>query len=276
MSTPVSPAALMPDVRRVVAEAARFLRAHLGRVSEGDIERKDLNSLVSYVDQTAEAQLVEGLAPLLPTAGFLTEEGTVIQLETEYRWVIDPLDGTTNFLHQLPCFSVSVALERHRQPILGVVHEVVGDECFYATRGGGTFLNGEPVRVSDRPRLADSLLATGFPYTDFTQFDEYLEVFTHFARHSRGLRRFGSAAIDLAYTAAGRFDAFFEQGINRWDIAAGVLLVEEAGGQVMDYHGGSRHLDGAQVLAGNAAVVAEMRPVLARAYPKIGGKGGSA
>ena len=262
--------ALLPDVRRVVADAAQFLRDHLGRVAEGEIEAKDLNSLVSYVDKTAEEQLVMGLAELLPEAGFLTEEGTVIQQVTDYRWVIDPLDGTTNFLHQLPCFSVSVALELHRQPILGVVHEVVGDECFYTCRGGGAFCNEQPIRVSERPQLKDALLATGFPYTDFSQFDEYLEVFTHFARHSRGLRRFGSAAIDLAYTAAGRFDAFFDQGINRWDIAAGVLLVEEAGGVVMDYHGGAAHLDGAQVLAGNEKVVAEMRPVLAGSYGKLG------
>ena len=261
--------ALLTDVRRVVADAAEYLATQLGRVSDGEIEAKELNSLVSYVDKTAERQLVEGLSKLFPEAGFLTEEGTVIQYDTEYRWVIDPLDGTTNFLHQLPCFAVSVALERHRQPILGVVHEVVGDECFYAVRGGGAFCNGRPIRVSDRPQLKEALLATGFPYTDFSQFSEYLEVFTYFARHSRGLRRFGSAAIDLAYTAAGRFDAFFEQGINRWDIAAGVLLVEEAGGRVTDYHGGNRHLDGAQVLAGNAAVTAEMRPVLERAYGKL-------
>ena len=261
--------ALLPAVRGVVAEAAQFLRTHLGRVGEGEIEAKDLNSLVSYVDKTAEEQLVAGLAALLPEAGFLTEEGTVIQLETPYRWVIDPLDGTTNFLHQLPCFSVSVALEHHRWPVLGVVHEVMGDECFYAVRGGGAFCNARRIYVSERPLLRDSLLATGFPYTDFSQFDEYLRVFTHFAHHSRGLRRFGSAAIDLAYTAAGRFDAFFEQGINRWDIAAGVLLVEEAGGVVMDYHGGEAHLDGAQVLAGNPKVVAEMRPVLAGAYARL-------
>ena len=261
--------ALLPDVRAIVAQTATFLKDHVNTVSEEEIEAKELNSLVSYVDKTAEEQLVRRLYDLLPEAGFLTEEGTVIQQVTEYRWVIDPLDGTTNFLHGLPCFSISVALEQHQRPVLGVVYEVMGDECFYACKGGGAFLNEQPIRVSQRHQLADALLATGFPYTDFSQFDEYLEVFTHFARHSRGLRRFGSAAIDLAYTACGRFDAFFEQGINRWDIAAGVIIVEEAGGRVIDYHGGDQHLDGAQILAGNAPVVAAMQPTLAAAYPHL-------
>ena len=208
------------------------------RVSESDIEVKGLNSLVSHVDKAAEAQLVKGLSKLLPEAGFLAEEGTAGDAHgARFRWVIDPLDGTTNLIHGLPVFCVSVALVDGASPILAVVYDPNRKECFTATLGGGTKLNGAPVFCAPRAELSEALVATGFPHWDFSRMQSYLGALTDFAKGTRGLRRMGSAAIDLAYVACGRFDAFFEYSLQPWDIAAGLLLVTEAGGRTSDFNG---------------------------------------
>ena len=247
---------------QIVTNTASFLRSELGKVSSQQIETKSLNSLVSYVDKQAEIQLVNGLKEILPDSTFLTEEETVVQEKGEYLWIIDPLDGTTNFLHQIPTFSVSVALQHQGATILGVVYEVNREECFYAWKGGGAFLNEKSISVSQTTKMQDSLVATGFPYYDYKWVAPYLEVLRYCMFNTRGIRRIGSAAVDLAYVACGRFDAYFEYSLSPWDLAAGAFIVQEAGGLVTDFQGGDNYLYGKELMVGNPLVFDELAKVV--------------
>lgn len=233
----------------IAKQTGQFLLAELGKVNAHQIEEKSLNSLVSYVDQEAEKQIVAGLQALLPAAAFLTEEATVEQSEAAYRWIIDPLDGTTNFLFGLPCFAISIALEHQGQLVLGVVYEPNRDECFYAWQGGGAWCNEQPIHCRNNSDLKQSLLATGFPYYDYSRMQPYLKLFTQLAQNTRGIRRWGAAAVDLAYVAAGRYDGFFEYALNAWDVAAGIILVQEAGGKVCDFKGQANSLNNGEIVA---------------------------
>lgn len=252
----------------VVKNVGDFLKQELGKVSAGAIETKSLNSLVSYVDKTAEEQLVQGLSAILPEATFLTEEETVEQKDGTFQWIIDPLDGTTNFLHQLPFFSISVALQHKKETVLGIVLEVNREECFYGWKGGGAFLNGKKIKVSATESLSDSLIATGFPYYDYERIQPFLKTLEVFMRETRGVRRFGSAALDLAYVACGRFDAFYEYSLNAWDIAGGAIIVEEAGGKVMDFSGGGDYLFGKEIIAVNREISAAFFKVIQSSFLK--------
>lgn len=238
----------------IIKTTGQFIQQELGKVKTSAIETKALNSLVSYVDKQAEIQLVEGLSALLPSATFLTEEETVQQQDGEYQWIIDPLDGTTNFLHQLPFFSISVALRHREDIVLGIVYGVQQEECFYAWKAGGAFLNDREIKVSVSTQLADTLIATGFPYYDYEHMEAYLNILKRLMQDTRGIRRFGSAALDLAYVACGRFDAYFEYSLNAWDVAAGILLVQEAGGQVSDFRGGTDYLFGREIIVANPTI----------------------
>jgi len=228
---------LCQSVIAITKKTGTFIRTEGQSFDASKIEHKGLNDLVSYVDKTAEEQLVASLKEILPEAGFITEEGTAQEKHEVYNWIIDPLDGTTNFIHGLPVFCISIALLEHNEPILGVVYEINQDECFYATKGGGTFLNGNSLQVSKIEKLQDSLICTGYPYTDFGLLQDYLQLLGAFMGKSHGVRRLGSAAADLAYVAAGRFEGFFEYNLKPWDVAAGVLLVQEAGGRVSLFNG---------------------------------------
>ena len=239
---------------QAVQETAAFIRAETGLVQAGQIEEKFLNGLVSYVDRTAEEMLVHRLSHLLPEAAFITEEETVVQQNAELQWIIDPLDGTTNFLYGVPHFSVSVGLKDGDDMVLGIVHHVPQDELFYAWKGGGAWCNGQPIRVSQRGEMRQALIATGFPYHNFSRADAWFATLREFMAEGRGARRFGSAALDLAWVAAGRFDVFFEYGLNAWDVAAGAVLVREAGGFATDFSGGGEFLDKREMLACNDAV----------------------
>lgn len=243
---------LMLAARKIVEETGDFLLQELGKVQSGDIEEKGLNSLVSYVDKTAEEKLVSAFQQLLPDSVFLTEEDTIENQQGEWQWIIDPLDGTTNFIHQLPCFSISVALRHFDKTVMGIVYDPSKRECFYAYQGGGAFLNDKAIHVSDTSTLSESLMATGFPYYDFEWLPQYLKTLEYFIQETRGIRRFGSAAIDLAYVAAGRFDAFFEYSLNAWDVAAGAYIVEQAGGKVSDFTGKDNYLFGGEIITSNA------------------------
>jgi myo-inositol-1(or 4)-monophosphatase len=257
---------LCKESLKVIKSVGAFIHREVGKVEEEAIEQKNLNSLVSYVDREAEKRLVDELGRLLPHSTFLTEEDTVQNEDSDQQWIIDPLDGTTNFLHQLPCFSVSVALQRSGKTVLGIVYEVNRQEAFYAWKDGSAFLNGKPISVSKTPKLSGALLATGFPYHDFTWVDPYFQILRKFIYQSRGIRRFGSAAVDLAYTACGRFDAFFEYSLNPWDVAGGAFLVQEAGGQVSDFQGGGDYLFGGEIIAGNPLLFAEVQEIVEAAF----------
>lgn len=251
-------ATLESAVCDIARQVAAFQRQELAVFDRGNIEHKGVHDLVSYVDRESEKQLVAGLQKLLPEAGFITEEGTVAQEDKALRWIIDPLDGTTNFTHGLPFFSISVALAAGEELLVGVVYEANRDECFSAHRGGGARLNGKKIQVSEVPVLDQALLATGFPYYAFDRIENYLVVLRYFMQHTQGMRRLGSAALDLAYVACGRFEGYFEYNLNSYDVAAGALLVAEAGGKVTDFNGGSSYLFGREILAANAHIHEQM------------------
>jgi len=255
-------AELIPSVLKISRQAADFIRTQVGQVQTRDIVEKDRNSLVSYVDKGAEKMLVEGLSPLVPGVGFVTEEDTVANSRAEYTWVIDPLDGTTNFLQEIPVFSVSVALAHHSEPILGCVIDVMQGQAFYAWKGGGAWLDGRRIRTSQKAQLGEAIIATGFPYYSPDNVARLTSIFMHFISKARGVRRLGSAALDLAYTACGRFDAFYETTLKSWDIAAGVILVREAGGSVTDFAGAAEFMETEQLIASNGFLHEQMLHML--------------
>ncbi|MBC8084994.1 MAG: inositol monophosphatase [Hymenobacter sp.] len=247
----------------VTRHAGQFIRQEAATFDRATVETKGLHDLVSYVDKETEKLLVAGLRELLPEAGFITEEGTEGAVRAdEYNWIIDPLDGTTNFVHGLPCYSVSVALIHYQELVAGVVYEVNRDECFRAARGAGAFCNEVPIHVSDIPALSGSLVATGFPYSHFDQLGTYLQILGAFMERSHGVRRFGSAAVDLAYVAAGRFESFFEFNLNSYDVAAGILLVREAGGRVTQFLEDGDPLFGRELVASNGHVHQETQATI--------------
>ncbi|TAF32353.1 MAG: inositol monophosphatase [Cytophagales bacterium] len=240
---------VIQDVIKAVTEVSDFITREAQAFDANKVMIKELNSLVSYVDQQAELMLIEKLTPLVPNAGFLAEEGQGIQNAEGYNWIIDPLDGTTNFVHGVPVFAISVGLAHNKDLILGVVYEVCRKECFWAISGQGAFLWDKPIKTSRNNTLSNALLATGFPYQKFEHEGAFWNTFSELMKNCRGLRRLGSAAVDLAYTACGRFDGFFEYRLNAWDVAAGALLVKEAGGLVTDYTGKENYLFGGEILA---------------------------
>src|SRR3984957_19457577 len=242
---------LTHQVITVAKDAGAFIREQRKTFTPDKIEIKGLNDLVSYVDKTAEQMIVAALEKLLPDAGFITEEKTINRIGAQYNWIIDPLDGTTNFIHGLPVYSVSIALQEFDELILGVVYEINQDECFYAWKGSPAYLNGNEIKVSSCPTLDKSLLATGFPYYNFEKQSAYIELFTELMRSCHGLRRLGSAAVDLAYTACGRFEGYYEYNLNAWDVAAGILIVRQAGGDVINFKGGDECLNTRALLATN-------------------------
>lgn len=243
---------LLHETISICKQVGAFVKHEHAAFKKSSIEYKGHNDLVSFVDQEAERKLVKGLGKLLPDSGFIAEEGTTNKKGEVYNWIIDPIDGTTNFIHSLPVFAISVALMKEEELILGVVLEINRDECFYAVKGGKSFCNGIPIHVSDTPALKDALVATGFPYYDYGKMDIYLSILKDFMVNSHGVRRLGSAAVDLVYVACGRFEAFFEYNLKPWDVAAGILIVQEAGGVVTDFKHEDDYLFGGEILAANA------------------------
>ncbi len=230
------------------------------RVKPMDIEIKTPNNLVSYVDKESEKKLVEGLSVLFPEAGFIAEEGTGEKADV-WNWVIDPLDGTTNFLHGVPIWCISVALCYNKKAVIGIIYDPNQDQCFHAVKGNGTYLNDTPIKISSQTSLRDALLVTGFPYDDFGREDQYISLFRALMKNTRGIRRLGSAALDLAWVACGRFEAFYEYGLNPWDVAAGVVIIEEAGGTVTGFHDGDPIFD-EDILASNSYIHKELRKII--------------
>lgn len=233
----------------VVLEASEFIRSNFNMISEAEVEEKSQNSLVSFVDKESEKILVNGLLKIIPEAGFITEEEMVEQSRRRWTWIVDPLDGTTNFLCGAPYFSVSVALYDGQNPILGIVHEVMHREVFHAIQGRGSWLNGVAVRISQKKSFHEILVGTGFPYHTANTKRGHFSALQEVLSKTRGIRRFGSAALDLCYVACGRFGAFYESSLNAYDIAAGALIVQEAGGLITDFSGENNWLEKGEILA---------------------------
>lgn len=257
---------LTHKVIAIAKEAGAFISDQRKTFTPDKIEFKGLNDLVSYVDKTAEEKIVAALKNIIPGAGFLTEEKTINETGERYNWIIDPLDGTTNFIHGLPVYSVSIALQEFDELVLGVVYEINQDECFYAWKGSPAYLNGHEIKVSNTPTIDKSLIGTGFPYYDFGKQSAYMELFRELMRSCHGLRRLGSAAVDLVYTACGRFDAFYEYNLNPWDVAAGIVIVRQAGGEVVNFKGGDESLKTRELLATNGKITEEMLNVIQKYF----------
>lgn len=254
----------------ILARSVGAFIMHEGETFDrSSIEQKGVNDLVSYVDKQAEEKLVEGLRKILPEAGFITEEKTDNTKGERFNWVVDPLDGTTNFMHGLPAYTVSVGLMDKDEVVVGVVYDPNRDECFSAYKGGGAFCNDNAIKVSDAPALKDSLIATGFPYYDFGLTQQYLQVLGSFMSKSHGIRRIGSAALDLAYVAIGRFEGFFEYNLNAWDVAGGALIVQEAGGKLSKFSEGGDYIFGREIVASNTTIHHEMLTTIAEHWKQI-------
>lgn len=257
---------LCAKVIAIARLTGNFIRKESMNFDASAIEFKGLNDLVSYVDKNAEKQLVRNLTKLLPEAGFTTEEETINSKGAVFNWIIDPLDGTTNFIHGIPTYAISIALYEDDRPVIGVVYEINRGEMFYTYKGGPAFLNNKPIRVSARESLSGCLLATGFPYHQFDKQAQYMALFAEMMRKCHGLRRIGSAAVDLAYVACGRFDAFFEYNLNSWDVAAGAYLVQQAGGRIMNFEGGDEFIVKREILATNGHIDEEVLETIERHF----------
>jgi len=238
-------------------EVGLFIKSERNSNKNINIEVKGIHDFVTYVDKTSEKKLVDELSKILPEAGFIAEEGTSTKKGEIYNWIIDPLDGTTNYIHGLPPYAISIALMEKDQIILGVVYEISLDECFYAWQNGNAYLNGEVIKVSDKKDLKSSLIATGFPYYDYKRIKPFLESLEFFMINSHGVRRLGSAATDLVYVACGRFEAFYEYSLSPWDVAAGAFIVQQAGGKVSDFVGEKNYIFGKEIIASNNFVFNE-------------------
>ncbi len=251
----------LQEITRLVCDIAREAGSYIRKEREGfsleNVERKHAHDYVSYVDKGSEKMIVESLRKLLPEAGFITEEGSAGHTDEQYVWVVDPLDGTTNFIHNFAPYAVSIALCKGREIVVGVVYEIVADECFYAWQGGGAWVSGQQLHVGNS-LINDALICLQLPYNS----DAYKPVITRLIQHFYGnvgsIRMIGSAAIALCYVAAGRLDAYAERYIGQWDYMAGALIVMEAGGRVTNYAGDNFFMEGDSVVATNGKVHSDL------------------
>jgi myo-inositol-1(or 4)-monophosphatase len=239
---------------KAAKRAGQYILKNLGKISKEDINLKQKADFVTRVDKESESIIINTIKECFPHHSFLTEESIKDEDTENYRWIVDPLDGTTNYIHQYPVFSVSIALEYKKEIILGVIFNPLRDELFTAEKGKGAFLNKNPINVSKVISLKDSLITTGFPFRRKKFIDIYLKLFKNVFHKVSDLRRAGSAALDLAYLACGRCEGFFEIGLSPWDIAAGDIIIKEAGGVVTDFGGGLDYLSTGNIIAGNPAV----------------------
>jgi myo-inositol-1(or 4)-monophosphatase len=264
------------EVMELTHEAGKFIMQERDKFSQSDIQKKGFNDLVTYVDKNSEKILIAGLQKILPGSGILAEESGESQtpsaspqggINKEYTWVIDPIDGTTNFIHRLPCFAISIGLHLNNYPIIGVVNELNQQECFSAIKGEGARLNGKPIQVSAQTKMEDALIATGFPYNDFKQQEAYMDLFKELMQCTQGIRRIGSASVDMCYVACGRFEVFYEYGLKPWDVSAGTIIVEEAGGRVSDFWNGDTHIFERSIIASNKKLHKDFSDVLGKYFP---------
>ena len=235
----------------IALKAGHYIFSQVGKHSFEKLKSKGKHNFVTEVDKTAEKMIVESLQELIPDSGFIAEEGTSSKKGDTFNWIIDPLDGTTNFIHGTPPVAVSIALRENDEMVVGVVYEVFLKECFFTWKDNPAYLNGEKIKVSSTNKVSDSLIATGFPYHNFDRLAPFMKSLEYFFNNSHGVRRLGSAATDLAYVACGRYDAFYEYNLNPWDLAAGTFLIQQAGGKSSDFQGGKNFLFGKELVSSN-------------------------
>ncbi len=256
----------MHPMLNIAVKAARRAGSIINRASLNldvlTVKHKTFNDLVSEVDSAAEQAIIEVLKYAYPEHAILAEESGA-QGDSEYLWIIDPLDGTTNFLHGFPQYAVSIALSHKQTLTQAVVYDPGRNELFTATRGRGAYLNDRRLRVSKRIKLTDALIGTGFPFRELKHLDSYLAMFRDIVKNTAGVRRAGAASLDLAYVAAGRLDGFWEMGLGPWDIAAGNLLIQESGGLIGDFEGDDGYLESGNVVSGNPKIFAQLIKILA-------------
>jgi myo-inositol-1(or 4)-monophosphatase len=255
-------------------EAADIIMASYNRITEHDVDEKGRNDFVTVVDRKSQQVILDAIRAAFPRDFIVAEEslpaGFNEGADSRRRWYIDPLDGTTNYIHAYPHFAVTIALEVDGELCMGVTHSPVYRETYHAVRGEGAYMNDARIRVSSAVVGGPIMLGTGFPFRARHLLETYLKSFAFFFNHSRGLRRGGSAALDLAYVAAGRFDGFWELTLSPWDIAAGVLLVEEAGGRVTDFFGGTSYLQTGHIVVTNRLIHDWMLGGVAAVFPRDG------
>jgi myo-inositol-1(or 4)-monophosphatase len=246
--------ALCEATIKIAVEAGNYIQSRMNSISMNAVEIKGKHNFVTEVDKTAEIMIINKLSTLVNDAGFIAEEGTSQVRGKRFNWIIDPLDGTTNFIHGSPPVAVSIALVEDNVPVVGVIYEVWLKEAFYAWKGSKAFLNGTEISVSETAEVNDSLIAIGFPYYNFERIQGFMHTIDYFLHNTHGLRRLGSAATDLAYVACGRYDGFYEYNLSPWDVAAGALIVTQAGGRVSDFSGGNNYLFGKEIVASNSNI----------------------
>jgi myo-inositol-1(or 4)-monophosphatase len=249
--------------------ASEILLKNFGKIKSEDIKEKKRNDFLTFVDTQAEKTIIDTLLAEFPDHSILAEETGWQKQNSEFEWIIDPLDGTKNYISGVPNFSISIALRKNEQIIIGVILDPVRDELITALREEGAFLNGKQLRVSPRKNLEKCLIGTGFPFKLKELLPLYIKSFQDIFESSSGIRRMGSAAIDLAYVAAGRFDAFWELGLSPWDMAAGSLMIEEAGGKITDFWGENTYLNSGSIVASNGYIHQDLIDITRRHFPQI-------
>ena len=243
-------------------EVASYIEKESLDFSLDTVETKSKNDFVSYVDQESERRIVKVLKEIMPEAGFVTEEGTAVEQGEDYLWIIDPLDGTTNFIHASTPYAISIALTYKQEPVVGVIYEITRNEIFYAWKGSKAYLNGTEINVSGTDKLSEALIVCGRPHHYMERYPELLNSVDYFMKNTHGLRLSGSAASDLAYVACGRYDGRFEFNLKPWDIAAGVLIIKQAGGYISDFNGENNYFLNGSVLASNKNIFDEFKKVI--------------
>ncbi len=258
---------ILATAKEAALEAGKLLIKNYGKLKTSQISQKSKNDFVTVIDKASEKIILSYIAKRFPDHGILAEEGGRAEGKT-YRWIIDPLDGTSNYIHQFPMFAVSIGILEDDCFAAGVVYDPLHQEMFWAKRGHGAYLNKKRIQVSPTPKLATSLMATGIPFRARNRFDEYVSSLREVSLASAGMRRGGSAALDLAYVACGRFEGFWEINLSPWDIAAGAHIIQEAGGHITDVWGKNSYLFGGDVLASNKKIHAELCAITSKTFSK--------
>ncbi|MCI4671101.1 MAG: inositol monophosphatase [Bacteroidia bacterium] len=250
------------DIQELLRKVGKYVQDEFRHFDFKRVEYKAAHNPFTDVDVAADKMLKQVCSQMIPGSGFINEELGSQDIDSEYRWIIDPIDGTVNFMHGIPHFCTCIALQHHKETVMGYVYQPVYDDMYVAMKGKGASLNGEKIRTSKRETLDTSIVATGFPYGTPEWIDDFLGRVYGVIKKIQGFRRMGSAALDLAYVASGKLDAFFEYQLNPWDVAAGALIVEEAGGKVTDFHGGDDYIFGGQVVSSNGIIHQELMEAL--------------